>query len=283
MTQPHGRLSPVLRWLARLPGLRRIRAMPLVDRAVVAHYRGRAATRPLLYTLRELSGRRSVGRYRPRGASIDVLLRHNTSDGNILQEFAMHHLYDEPAPVRARLAALDEPRVVDLGGHIGLFGVHILSRYPRASVVSVEADPANARLLRATAAASGHAWQVIEAAAATEGGTARYRTGAYAESRIDPAGDARVPTVDAFELMGECDLAKIDVEGGEWPILADSRLAALTCTLVVEWHPFGSPGDPEHTAAELLESAGFTTARVTGAPPGVGMLWAWRGAPTAGH
>ena len=141
----HGRLSPLLRGLARLPLLRRLRRIGAVDRVVEAHYRGSACTQPLRYTLRELTGRRMVSRYRPRGSDIDVLIRHNTSDGNILQEFAMHRLYDEPEPVASSLAQIDRPRFVDLGAHIGLFGAHILSRYPNGSVVSVEADSGQCR------------------------------------------------------------------------------------------------------------------------------------------
>jgi FkbM family methyltransferase len=276
MTPAHGRLSPLLRGLARLPLLRRLRHTRPVDFAVEAHYRGSASTQPLLYTFREVTGRRMVRRYRPRGGAIDVFLRHNTSDGNILQEFAMHRLYDEPEPIASQLRGIPRPRFVDLGAHIGLFGAHILSRYPNGSLISIEADPANAVLLRATAAASGRSWQVIEAAATTTNDRVRFAAGRYAESRIDPEG-AEVEGIDVFDLLAACDLAKVDIEGGEWPLLADPRFAGLECAVVLEWHPHGSPSpDPEAAARAALESAGFTVSGVAGAPPGVGMLWAWR-------
>ena len=47
--------------------------------------------------------------------------------------------------------------------------------------------------------------------------------------------------------MAEADLVKIDIEGGEWPILTDPRFAQLpTPALVIEYHPAGCPGpDPQ--------------------------------------
>jgi FkbM family methyltransferase len=283
MIPAHGRLSPLLRALAGLPLLRRLRHLRTVDRVVEAHYRGSACTQPLRYTIRELTGRRTVHRYRPRGGAIDVFLRHNTSDGNILQEFAMHRLYDEPAPVASQLAKVVRPRFVDLGAHVGLFGAHILSRYPNGSVTSIEADPDNAALLRKTAAASGRPWQVIEAAAATRNGRVSFAAGRYAESRIDPQG-SEVAAVDAFEVLEDCDLAKIDIEGGEWALLADPRFAHLHCAIILEWHPHDSPApDSEAAARDALESAGFVVSRVAGAPPGVGMLWSWRDSLSLDH
>jgi FkbM family methyltransferase len=281
MIRAHGRLSPLLRQLASLPLLRRVRRLKAVDRIVEAHYRGSACTRPLLYTVREATGRRTVHRYRPRGSEIDVLLRHNTSDGNILQEFAMHRLYDEPASVASQLMAIARPRFVDLGAHIGLFGAHILSRYPNGSLTSIEADPDNAALLRRTAAASGRSWRVIEAAATTTNGRVGFAAGRFAESRIDPTG-TEVVALDVFDLLADCDLAKVDIEGGEWSLLADPRFAGLRCAVVLEWHPHDCPSrDPEAAAKRGLESAGFSVASVSGAPPGVGMIWGWREAPIA--
>ena len=47
--------------------------------------------------------------------------------------------------------------------------------------------------------------------------------------------------------------------------------------MILEWHPYDCPGpDPESAATAALESAGFVVSGVPGAPPGVGMLWAWR-------
>ena len=53
---------------------------------------------------------------------------------------------------------------------------------------------------------------------------------------------------------------KIDIEGGEWAILADERLAAAgAMVIVMEWHARNSPSDdPHHAATALLERAGYT-------------------------
>ena len=109
----------------------------------------------------------------------------------------------------------------------------------------------------ATATASGRPWRVIEAAAATANGRVGFAAGRYAESRIDPDG-SDVAAIDAFDLLADCDLAKIDIEGGEWPLLADERLAGLECAVILEWHPYDCPSpDPQAAAAAALESGGL--------------------------
>ena len=276
---PHGRLSRILRHAAALPLLRKVRSTAYVERVVKAHYRGSACSRPLLYTVRELTGRRRVARYRPRGCSIDVHVRHNTSDGNILQEFAMSRLYDPPEPVDRELRALGRPPViVDLGAHIGLFGAWFLSLYPDAELTGFEPDPGNFRLLANTAAHSRRNWTVIERAAWTEDATLRFAASADAESRVDLEGDTTVRAVDIFPYLNDADLVKMDIEGSEWRLLADPRFPGILArAIILEWHPAGCRSrDPAAEAERVLDAAGFTILTVEDAPPRVGMLWGWR-------
>jgi hypothetical protein len=90
----------------------------------------------------------------------------------------------------------------------------------------------------------------------------------------------RVRTVDVFQCAtGPIDLMKIDIEGGEWAILADPRMAALDVTAIrLEWHRRHCPEDDARLAAErLLRDAGFTG--ILHAPTEHdrnGVIWAWR-------
>jgi hypothetical protein len=89
---------------------------------------------------------------------------------------------------------------------------------------------------------------------------------------------------DAFPLIADADLVKIDIEGGEWPILADARFASMRARAVVlEYHIDGSPsGDPAGSAAAALTAAGFVVGEpVPATAPGYGTLWAWRAPDTA--
>jgi hypothetical protein len=88
-----------------------------------------------------------------------------------------------------------------------------------------------------------------------------------------------VPALDVFPFLEDVDLLKIDIEGAEWPILADPRFGAgVAKTLALEYHPYGSPEpDARALALRLLREAGYET-KVSDfrLPPGHGMLWAWR-------
>jgi hypothetical protein len=71
---------------------------------------------------------------------------------------------------------------------------------------------------------------------------------------------------------------KLDIEGSEWPILADSRFAELPArAAVLEYHPHMAPEpDAQAAARRLLESAGFATELIFHDPEGHGMMWAWK-------
>jgi hypothetical protein len=87
-----------------------------------------------------------------------------------------------------------------------------------------------------------------------------------------------VETVDVLPAFAAADLVKMDIEGGEWPILADPRLTDVgPLVLVLEYHRVGAPGLPAGDAArDLLETAGFTVGFVTPNHWGHGTMWAWK-------
>jgi FkbM family methyltransferase len=186
-----------------------------------------------------------------------------------------------PEPVREALAAVDPPlRVVDLGANIGLFGVYIRRAFPGARVTAVEPHPANVEVLRRTVAANDEdEWRLVEACAAVRDGTVPFTIAEVTDSRIGERGDAsiEVPAVDVFGLLGEVDLLKIDIEGGEWPILEDPRLAELRARVIaLEYHGQYNPGPDAPTAARrLLEGAGYSVETVSGSVD-CGLIWAWR-------
>jgi hypothetical protein len=84
---------------------------------------------------------------------------------------------------------------------------------------------------------------------------------------------------DVLPQIAGCDLVKIDIEGGEWPILADLRFAAAPPRVVVlEYHPAVDSGlDPRAETVRLLGAAGMRTLPIWDADrDGFGMMWAWR-------
>lgn len=241
------------------------------------------------FTAAERAEQRVVGRYHLRAGGAPFLLRHRTPDVGVLGEVFAERLYELPDDVPLPLPRA--PRVLDAGGNIGLFGLFARVALGAAHVTSFEPDRFNLMLLRRTAAANGQ-WDVVGAAVAAEAGELVFEAGQFACSRAErrmpgePLGsDAfetateRVPAVDLFAHLAGVDLLKLDVEGGEWPLLADPRLSTLGPALVVlEYHPYGAPvPDARRAAHAALRRAGYATREIVHrASDGVGMLWAWR-------
>lgn len=243
--------------------------------------RRRAVERPLAFAAHELLGARGrLGAYRLPGSEVVVCVRHRSRDVEILDEVLTPPFdYEEPAAVAQRLSRRGL-RVLDLGGNVGLFAAWALDRYDVAELVSFEPDPTNLPILRRCRARNpAAAWTIVEACAGTAPGEVAFVAGEGADSRVafDAAtGTVTVPVVDVLPAL-RGDLVKIDIEGSEWDLLVDPRLAeAPVDVLVIEWHAHGCPApDPFGAAVRALETAGFT---VHGEDHGHshGSLWAWR-------
>lgn len=239
-----------------------------------------------LFLDRELQGSQATAAYTLRGSGLTAVLRHGSRDLGVVDELFRRRFYELPPAVEALLAALGRPpRAVDLGANIGLFGVWLLERFPGAGVTAYEPDRFNGEVLRRCVAANAGAgrWEVVEACASTAGGSVPFVDGDFASSRVAAPGESAPATVaqaDAMPDLAAADVAKVDIEGGEWALLADERFrASPPAALALEYHPHLCPGArPRREAERLLDAAGLT-----GREPlfersdGVGMLWAWRG------
>lgn len=267
--------------LARLP------RRGAIARRTIAAQRAARRLRPAARFLALEARAGALGRYEVRGTGRAVHLRHGSRDVEIFNEIFRpgRQSYEPPAEVAAALASLGPLRVGDLGANIGLFGVFALGRWPVAAMRSYEPDPANTALLRATIAANGAAerWKLVPAAVSNANTSAIFETGMLSESRLAiqigaPGGRARcggegdagngaegngAPTIEVtvVDLFAEppVDLLKIDIEGAEWAILSDIRLASYPArAIVLEWHRRMCPSlDGRGAARELLEAAGY--------------------------
>jgi FkbM family methyltransferase len=276
------RLLDAVRRAATLPGLRRLTEVDALLRISFA-LRALLVTESARFVANELRPGMRPGRYRLRGSPVRVVLRHHTSDVMVLDEVFAQSEYEPPAEAEAALRAVERPlRVIDLGANIGLFGAFILQRFPDASILAVEADPANADLHADTIAANpGADWTLLRAAAGATDGRARFAAGGFATSRLaepdEPA--ISVETVDALPLLAAGDFLKIDIEGGEWAILADPRWNQIRAPAVVlEYHrPLCPEVDPATTAEAALREAGYKVlpGRYKSAY-GAGVVWGYR-------
>ena len=221
-----------------------------------------------------------LGAYHTRRGRVAYFIRHGTRDVGIFAEIFLAGGSDPPPAVTDRLGALGRPpRILDLGANVGLFTASCLERWPGATIVAVEPDPENLQLLERMAAEEERI-EVIGACAGAGDGSVRFLAGLFAESQVVEDGHEgetlELPCVDAFRLAESADLVKIDIEGSEWDLLADERLADLgVAALVMEWHDKSCPHpDPGAAAREALKGAGFEILCEHRPVPQNGTLWA---------
>lgn len=270
--------------------VRRSRQVPLagalldwqpVRHAASARRLGALVRESAQYAAADLLGLVGVRRYHLRRGGRPVLLRHGTADVWTFVEVFARRLYEPPPAVADALKRAEAPLVIDLGANIGMFGLDLLTRCPHARVVAYEPDAESAaihrRLLRLNAA--NDRWRLVEACAGTHAGTVAFLRGQQTESRIVSSrvpGSVDVPIADVMPLFADAELVKIDIEGGEWPLLADPRFGAAR-SVVLEYHPHGCPSDdPARSARDILRSHGFDITPVFHEPSGIGMVWATR-------
>jgi FkbM family methyltransferase len=266
-----------------------------LHRTFAALVRSRHVTASARFVGREALGRRRTAQYALREAPrVQVVLRHATPDLEVFDEIFVQRLYALPPAVERALGVAERAlRGVDAGANVGLFAAWVAARWPEAQITCIEPDPCNLPILERANAANGGRWRIVAAAAGVADGETAFLAGRFATSRAvaAPAGAAvdaemdatiDVPVRDVLGILAAADLVKLDIEGGEWPILADPRLAThlrRVCAVALEFHPHGCPApDARREAARLLRRAGFAAVQdvPTRAPRGYGSLWAWR-------
>jgi FkbM family methyltransferase len=236
----------------------------------------RLVSNPLRYAFRELV-HPTVADYSLRSGNGRISLRHRSGDIDIFRKFYAYRYYEWPTEVKAQLSKLARPvDVLDLGANIGFFDVHARNQMPIGSVVCFEPHPETAAVLERVRDANGATWRVIRACASNRDGTARFNSGRHNFSRIESDGDREVPMFDAFEHVAAADLVKMNIEGSEWEILQDARLADTSCVWIVEYHRLRNPeADITSLIRSLFESSGYTT-RIAMNHEDNGLLWAWK-------
>ena len=266
-------LLGVVRRLATLPLVRRLTSVTPLLRLSYS-LRATLVRERALFVRNELRGP-VTATYHLRESGIAIAIRHRTGDVLVLDEIFSQGEYEPPPGVELRAVS----RAVDLGANIGLFGAWLLGRCPDAEILAYEADPANAAVHRLGIEANGleERWRLIEAFAGAKQGSTRFTMGLHAVSHEGVG--IEVPVVDVLPELASADLVKIDIEGAEWPILADERFRGLKARLVaLEYHAEGSPQpDPAAAAEQALTGAAYEVHHVGRKPAfGAGLLWGVR-------
>jgi FkbM family methyltransferase len=255
-----------------------------VEPYVSAALRGRLVRESASFTVRELREADSAHVYRVRASGLRALIAHGTPDVLTLDQAFYQHVYEPPETVVSTLQALDRPlRAIDLGANIGIWGLWLHGRFAVERLIALEPDPENAAKHRSQIELNhlGDSWELVQAAATCVDGPVVFTTGQATTGRIGEPGEIGTVEVagrDSFSLLDGIDLLKIDIEGAEWPMLADPRLPQIEVPVVMlEYHPHGAPtANPAEDARRALAGAGFETLPMHGAPDGTGIVWGWR-------
>lgn len=264
-----------------------------VQRIIQAVRGARTVKEPVEFVARQFGPTRRAP-YHLRRSDQVAIIRHRSRDVHIMNEIfggtGGRLAYEPPSALGPVLDRNPAPKILDLGGNIGMFGLYALHRWPGATVRSFEPDADSATSLGAAIAENRlqRRWSFAAAAVANHAGTVAFRGGLSADSHlvdvengpgsVAVAGDVAVPVADLFELDGHHDLVKMDIEGGEWSVLADPRMAAFDADVIVlEWHDQGCPApDPREHAIRLLREAGYGELYETAELGNCGVFWARR-------
>jgi FkbM family methyltransferase len=138
-------------------------------------------------------------------------------------------------------------RLVDLGANIGLTSLWFAHRYGCQTVIAVEPSPENARLTRLNLERNQIVAEVIEAAVGPRDGTALFQDAGESNlGRVNGSGGGKSVAMISMDTLlqrlppgAEIDLIKMDIEGGEGPLLQDDNLKWLgrVRSIIAEFHP----------------------------------------------
>ena len=228
------------------------------------------------YVLNTLRSSRVPRRYRLRSTRSAFYLRHHTGDVAIFRKFAAYRYYDFPDEIASRLKDR-KISVVDLGAK-SRCSAYMCELTPTSrSMVSFEPDEQNAEVAERVIREHGGAWKLIRACASNRSGETRFAGGRANLSRMSDAGTV-VPMVDAIPCLLAADLAKVNIEGAEWEILADPRFVAQAPeVLILEYHAMANPEQDIHgLASRLLTEAGYEEQLLVNRSEANGLIWAWK-------
>ena len=209
-----------------------------------------------------------------------LIVRSGTEDYWIASEIFFDHQYDPP--VALDLAGMQT--IVDVGANVGYSCLWFARVCPRARITAFEPLPDHVAQTRANLALNRlqHRVELVGAAASTAPGTLAVEpAGAQTKVTSDRSpSSVTVPAVDLFAALppGRIDLLKMDIEGGERPLLADTRFSTAAQRIgyvVVEWHDPAAGVQAKQWCEHRLREAGFDV--VEGADYGVaGLIWGLR-------
>lgn len=192
----------------------------------------------------------------------DIWINDDDNFNILRKDIFQKRIYHFQAPVT-------DPVILDCGANIGMSVLYFKHQYPDARVIAFEPDPTIVPYLEENVRRNGlNDVTIVRAALAEQNGQITLHSdGRYGSTIMTNSDDAAstesqrydVRTVRLRDYLDQpVDFLKMNIEGAEWPVLADSaeRLRNIR-SMVVEYHHV--PGWPRtlHKILELLDRQGF--------------------------
>jgi FkbM family methyltransferase len=157
----------------------------------------------------------------------------------------------------------ERPFIVDCGGNIGLSVTRYKHQHPGSRILVFGADPQICEVLKQNVETLGLTEvEVLQAAAWTCSGEARFKAEGSEGGRLEPHGTVIVPTFRLADfLTDETDMLKLDIEGAEWAVLDDlcqSSAIARVKHLIIEFHGWTAEARRIGRILDALTRHGFT-------------------------
>jgi FkbM family methyltransferase len=171
-----------------------------------------------------------------------------------LKDIFFHEIYALPSDI-------DSPRVIDGGGHIGIFCLYAKMKCPNAKITVFEPDERNLELLMKNLLGNGiRDVEVVPAGLFSREGETSFSSQSNDGSNIySSEADSVIKTVCLSRyLTHDVDYLKLNIEGAEWDVLKESsHLLHNIHAITMEYHGFPELGQSLHGILALLDSAGF--------------------------
>jgi FkbM family methyltransferase len=202
----------------------------------------------------------------------------------IAREIFGAEIYDCPLPVEPTTVKT----IVDLGANVGYALLYFLNKYPNATIHAFEPHPVSFAIATRHLELNKVSPDRVRLLPLAAGRAAAqmYLSDEGAGSRVIecPAqNSAKIDLIDIFayiESLGQLDILKIDIEGGEYALMEDERFLSLSARIIaLEFHKADRHTSPKNYCIERLNAAGYAVRDVSNTESG-NMLWGVRLEPT---
>lgn len=192
-----------------------------------------------------------------------IALRRGTHDAHIAREIFAEGQYDFPGLIARRASVRC---IIDVGANVGYSITHFATCYPHAFIYAYEPIQEHVEQIRKHIDQNrlGNRVLVHASAAGVRNSRSWIRVDGAGSTLVDEGGTGRqwVEIIDWYDSLpkGEIDLIKIDIEGGEFDLLADPRFAKLatkTDLIALEWHVRSGVSNPRAWCSTRFQECGF--------------------------